>query len=581
MEYGKELLLVFLLTATAPLLIVSPGLILRRQLSFRARKLHFIWTPVPGLLGLALLGTLVWLSSRWASPHLISCIGLWTLVLLVCVHFVCRPVSVFLNETERRVLLIVMVLIAIGVAKSIYSIGPAGELYAGTISRTLEVSGRSDSRISYHIVQLVAARSRPYGYLAAGLRYNFSHGGPLAGLAVSPLVLAGPQRPPAVIPNHRWAVFDTQGFTAYRIAMISMTCSSLLVVFGLSRLFLSTQWSLLAFLVTATAPFVIHETYFTWPKLLSASFVLLAVYLTFRSRDLAAGLVLGLAYLFHPSGLFGFPAMVDIVILTSGKPGGARPASRVQRIAVSCLRALYLASGVAFWIVVWWLVNRHHYAQSGLLPYFLQAGGLTPTPSHWLYSRWVSLSNTIVPLYLFMFHRFDQAVNSMRGPSPMLVQFFFQEWTGVPFGAGIGFFFCLLCLLYLAFKKARAWLLLLVVLPFFLFVCHWGGDTTGLLREGLHAWFLGLLIFIVVIWRRYASHFDRFWRFFQIALLMRMIEIPLMLVLPAIWTRHAFVQRKFALSDSIAFVTMLSGSVWLCVTTLRHTERLRKSYVKN
>jgi hypothetical protein len=215
------------------------------------------------------------------------------------------------------------------------------------------------------------------------------------------------------------------------------------------------------------------------------------------------------------------------------------------------------------------------------LHYFLQAGGLTPTPSHWLYARWVSLSNTIVPLYLFMFHRFDQALNSIHGPSPMVVQFFLQEWTGVPFGVGIGFFFCLLWLLYLAFKKARAWLLLLVVLPFFLFVCYWGADTTGLLREGLHAWFLGLLIFIVVIWRRYASHSDRFWRFCQIALLMRMIEIPLMLVLPAIWTRHALVQRNFALSDSIAFVTMLSGSFWLCLTTLRHTERLRKGYVKN
>jgi hypothetical protein len=116
---------------------------------------------------------------------------------------------------------------------------------------------------------------------------------------------------------------------------------------------------------------------------------------------------------------------------------------------------------------------------------------------------------------------------------------------------------------------------------YLLFVCYWGADTTGLLRKGLHAWFLGLLIFIVAMWRRYASHFDRFWRFCQIALLMRMIEIPLMLVLPAIWTRHALVQRKFALSDSIAFVTVLSGSAWLCLTTLRHTERLRKGYVKN
>ncbi len=92
------------------------------------------------------------------------------------------------------------------------------------------------------------------------------------------------------MPDQPWTVFDSEGFSAYRIVMIVMACCSLSAVFGVARLFLDEQWAFLAYLVTVTTPFVVHETYFTWPKLEAASLVLLASYLIVRRRFLLAGL---------------------------------------------------------------------------------------------------------------------------------------------------------------------------------------------------------------------------------------------------------------------------------------------------
>ena len=55
-------------------------------------------------------------------------------------------------------------IVGFGVAKANISVGPPGELDSGTVSRSLEVGAHSDSRISYHVVQLVAhhfAKAQP------------------------------------------------------------------------------------------------------------------------------------------------------------------------------------------------------------------------------------------------------------------------------------------------------------------------------------------------------------------------------------------------------------------------------------
>ena len=96
---------------------------------------------------------------------------------------------------------------AIGIGRAAWSQGPEGELYGGTISRTLEADPRSDSRISYNVVMLVTHGDTPYGaigtfYLHAP--YNFYAHGPTPGLAAMPVVLGGGAAPPRAYPEQVW-----------------------------------------------------------------------------------------------------------------------------------------------------------------------------------------------------------------------------------------------------------------------------------------------------------------------------------------------------------------------------------------
>ena len=309
----KQLSLVMLVTAASLVALLSPGLLLRqRLLRWFGWRLPFIFVSVPGLLLLALLGLASWRGPQQFTPSAISRVGLWLLFLYAGYQFLRAPISSFTSATERRVLLVIITLTAIAVAKSTYSVGPVGELFHDQVSRTLEVGARSDSRISFNIVQLIAFRSRPFSTFAQSLyeTWNFSVRGPITGLAAGPLVLSSPVRVPENIRGLPWAPFDPEGFSAYRIAMIVMASCSLLTMFGLAALFLSDDWAVFAFLVAATSPFVVHDLYFTWAKLPSASFVLLAAYLVYRSRYLLGGLSLGLAYLCHPSALVWFSCLL-------------------------------------------------------------------------------------------------------------------------------------------------------------------------------------------------------------------------------------------------------------------------------
>ena len=120
--------------------------------------------------------------------------------------------------------------LGIAIGRALWALGPLYELYGGMVSRTLEVGGRSDSRIPFVIVQLVANGAGPFSKLAAAYLnpFDFSSRGPLAGLASTPIVLARGGRPPVDLPNQPWMPFDPQGFMAFRIAMMTFAATSLL-----------------------------------------------------------------------------------------------------------------------------------------------------------------------------------------------------------------------------------------------------------------------------------------------------------------------------------------------------------------
>ena len=488
----NQLLMILLTASAAIILFISPGLLLRDLYLRRfGTLLSFIWIPVPGFIAACILGLLSWITPTGA---VVSTTALLLFGIYLTFRLTRSSIYAYTSPVERNALFVILLLAAIAIAKSIYSVGPIGELYAGTISRTLQVGDRPDSRIPYHIVQLIVLHERPNRTLARALLSpnTFSSRGPLGGLAASPIVLASGAKVAPLFPDQPWMVFDPEGFMAYRIAMIVMAVSCLLMVFGLSASLMSEHWAYLALLATVTTPFVIHEIYFTWPKLTAASFVLLAVYLILSSKYFASGLALGIGYLCHPSALLSVPGLLGLSALT--KVSDQKNSSAFRQILVWSSQAAFMLLGLASWIAVWRLVNRHHFEQAGFLNYFGEADRLVPTTGNWIRSRLDSLLNTLVPLNLFLFHRADSAVNSVEGLSPPVVSFFFQPWTGLPFGIGIIYFVCLLRLAFVALKNAFRVTILLYVLPFLFFTIYWGAASTGMLREGLHAWFLAVTI---------------------------------------------------------------------------------------
>ena len=573
----KQTGLVLLATAASIVFFLGPGLLLRQKAFEAGRRLSFVWVPAPGLILLALIGACAWFGPRPLSPGLISRVALWAAALYGMYRFVRMPLCRFTSMTERRVLLVVIVLMAIAVAKAEYSVGPAGELFGGYISRTLEVGERSDPTFPYAIVEIAARRLDPNTEFAKALNggWSFSSRGPVAGLAAMPIVLAGPAKPPTTFPAESWMVFDPEGYSAYRIAMIAMIASSLLVVFGLGEVFLDEQWSFFVFLVAVTAPFVVHEIYFTWPKLVAASFVLLAVYLVFQRRYLFSGLTLGFGCLCHPSALIWILPIAALVFLA--RSGCDRAGSRRAVVSRWAFRCALVGVGAGFWVLLWRIVNGNHYGQGVFLQYFTMSDAVRPSFAGWLDHRYRSLVMTLAPLDLF-FRRDEPGLHSIYGDSSPVIPFFFQYWNTLPFGAGIAFFSCLVRLMYVAWRRARAWLLLIFVIPLFFFAAYFGWPVArGLMREGLHAWFLGLIIFAGVIWREYLAQAQTFWRICNWAVLLRGIEILTMLLIPSIWSTHLIVQRQFVISDVLALAVMLAGTVWLAAFTFRFAETLRLS----
>lgn len=312
-ELCKQLLLCALTAVGSLVALLSPGLLIRR----RWRRLSFIWLPVPGVLLLAFIGLAAWLGPSSISPRFICRAAVYSLIGYASYQFFRFPLSSYTTAAERKALFVLLLLVSITTAKVIYAPGPAGELNANRISRTFEVGARSDSAIPFHGVSLVHFRQPPFGAFASGLYspWNYSHRGPVPSLIVSPLVLVNRVDMPFGPPDQPWSVFDPEGFQAYRIGMIVFACCGLLTIFGLARLFLTENWALLAFLIAATAPFTIHEIWFTWPKLSAACFVLIAAYLSFRRRYLASGIAFGFGYLIHPGVLVSFPAIAGIILL--------------------------------------------------------------------------------------------------------------------------------------------------------------------------------------------------------------------------------------------------------------------------
>lgn len=560
-----ELLRVLTTAALAITLLLGPGLLWRAS---SARPLRLAFLPLPGLALLIATALVTWLLADRIDPELVCFAILGPVLGLMLGALIGSGPEDLLEREERWALLIVSLGLGVAIGRALWSLGPVGELYEGTISRTLVPEGRPDSRIPFLIPEMVATGSHPYspeaGFLFAP--YNFSSRGPLAGLATTPVVLMSGGNPELTIPEAPWQPFDPQGFMAFRLAMMTFSCTVFLSLWELVRRLGGFKAARLALLLGVGTPFIFADLWFTWPKLLGASFVLLGLLFIVERKPFRSGAAVGVGYLMHPSALLGLSGIGLLALWPLQGASWKRP---------QLLAAVKLAVGVGIAVLAWRLVNGSHFLQEGFLDYVYAAYPHANAPfDMWLDFRANSIANTYVPLFLPLAHGNDISINAVGTISPDVVHFFFQYWTGVPFGFAIVSFPMLLVSLWRAGRRWPWPVFAAVVVPAVGFAIYWGASLSGMLREGMQSWVLTVLA--VVALQQAAAGFP--WlrsKAARAVLSLRGVEVLALAVGATIGTRHlSLISGRFALVDVAALATILACSLGIVAVIWSQSGRI-------
>lgn len=557
-----DLLRTFSTTMLAITLLLGPGILIR---PLTDRKIGLGFVPLFGFATLAVAGGLLWvlvgpLGQKEAAFLVLGpVLGLMLGALL-------ESDEDLLTGEERRVLAIVGIPLGIAIARSIWSFGPGGELFEATVSRSLNPEPRSDSRTSYLVAMLVVNGQNPY-HVTEGLNffapYNFSARGPLPGMMSAPIMLLTGCRPKLFGYEQPWMPFDAAGFTAFRIAMMTFSATCYLSVWQLVKRLAGARAARFALVLAVSTPFIIDDLWFTWPKLLAASFVVLGAAFLVDRKPFRTGLSVSVGYLMHPSALVGLFWLGPLTVWPIQK-------ARLMRPQIKAL--IYLVVGVAIGLVLWRLINHGHYQQEGFLEYVEQAfPNYHPTLGQWIQFRLATLGNTLVPFFLLAFHAHSQSINVLGGISPGVVHFFFQYWTSLPFGMGIFFFPLLLWSIY---KATRRWpwpVTATVFIPFVLFWIYWGASITGNLREGMQSWVLALIAVIAL--QQWDAGFP--WSrsiLARLAMTLRAVEV-LAVAIGATLGTHDWepFREHFGINDGAAFGVVVLLSLVLVWVVWRET----------
>jgi hypothetical protein len=538
-------------------LLLGPGLAFRVLRPSWRIPLGYVF--LPGFALLVATGLICWLSAKTVTPEVTSAVILGSVSACLLIVSVTGDLSKLVAHDEVLALGLVALVLLICVAKGMWSVGPTGELYGGTVSRTLEVGNRSDSRISFAVVQLIDQGLAPYSQTAKRFfsPYTFGSRGPLAGMASAPIVFLAGGHPPVDFPDQPWVPFDPQGFAAYRVMMEILALTSLLAAYTLARRFAKPPVAFFLLILLASTPFIVHDVYFTWPKLLSATLVLLAADLILHRHTLLAGLSVGIGYLCHPEALFALPALLLLwAWLCSRRQAGTIRRSEAWR------GGLWIVAGLAAFVALWTLVNLGHRSQLATFFFYLvDAGGAGTAHSvlAWLQDRGLSVASTLIPGFVVVTQARNPFMNVVGGYSPTVVVFYMQYWATLPFGAGLFFYPLLIAGIVRAARRDLRLVMSIVLLPFLIFALYWGSAATGLLREGLHAWLIGVLLVAVWAWSRPPSpSWLRAW-WARAVFASRGIETFLMLVLPTVLTRPVLTTPGFVHTDDAALAIMLVG----------------------
>ncbi|CAA9269899.1 MAG: hypothetical protein AVDCRST_MAG42-3217 [uncultured Chthoniobacterales bacterium] len=482
--------------ALAMTLVWLPGL-LAAQLT-AAAELRTAIVLALGPLCLAVLGLLLWLLSPWVRPESLGAVyvllwgglGVWLWR---------RGPRWEMDPFAQRLLAIAALCMLAAVAKATYSSGPEGELYGGSVSRTLAVGNRSDARVPFYTSLAIELGLAPN---SAELEqyytpWTFFSRGPLAGLAAAPVVFATGGRPSAApLEGLTWEPFDATGYAAYRIVMIALAALAIYALFAVLVPFVGGKWALIGGSVFALCPFVVHETSFTWPKLVATAWLLGAFLLAHQRRPLASGLMLAFAYLFHPMALLWAPWLALWAMARAGT-------SWSDRLAAGTRFAIVLVLVAAPWMAATRLpVNLPTTSAAGqslFLRYFALADWQPATLETWWYTRCLNFSNTFFPFWLYLKNGALSDINSAYHPAGPLVKFAFSWWNTLPLGMGLAAWAVSLIAIFGAVRRFPAAVFVLLVGPAVLLTAYWGVSPTGLMRECGHP-LLAAMIGLAIFW---------------------------------------------------------------------------------
>lgn len=492
LEAGWSLLQLGLTFALALVLLWGPGLLACPPQA--APALRCVWFLGTGPLTLAGAGVIVWSLNPWVAPR-VSGPALAT-VLWIATGLLARLRGWHprLDPAFTRALGVAALVAGAVTARAGVSVGPAGELFRGTVSRNFALSDRIDSRFSFYAVQAAAQGWSPAAPETERFYYpwTFFSRGPLAGLAAIPVVLGTGGSPPGVHAEQIWTPFDPQGFAAYRVTQHVLSSGVFAAFFLLLVPLVGPGWALAGCGLAALAPFGVHEVMFTWPKWAATAWLVAAAGLLHAGRPGLAGAATGIGFLYHPLVLLWTPWLA----LACAAIGPRRPAAIAGNVA-------RLAGATAAFVLPWMLLGAvmphlpgtPFAGQGGFMRYWFLADSHHADAEAWLRTRWMNFANTFVPLHLFAdegsfrHFRFSSAYESSVPAEKTL----FLWWNSLPFALGLTLWLTS-ALAAGRLVRRHAWAAAALLLgPAALLVTYWGGDPLGLMRECGHPLFLTVI----------------------------------------------------------------------------------------
>ena len=366
------------------------------------------WVPVPGLLGAATIGLVLWVTGTAKTAVAEWLVAAWGLVGAGGV--VVGLVSAYRRRAWAAVGLAGIYVAGVAIAQLLWLVPApiATEIWPDTPLRGRMVASPPD-----HVIPFFTAAYMHHGKDGKtsrqeyfGVEWAITSRGPLAPLVLNTgfTLMREHMHDPVAMPGQRWPA-DEEGFWIARLFGAGMNG---LVVLGLLPLLAAlgvTQEARfrLGAALCLLAPVTVLHTGFLWPKLLAAYFGCLALADALAGRSAwRIGLWLALAYLAHPVGGLLWPAVLVLAawpaVATAWREGGGAW-GRAVGAGARLFTALVLP-------LLPWLLYQRWINHPELLWNYPLGDGREWLPAEswrtWWLCRWHNICRTFLPLCFYL-----------------------------------------------------------------------------------------------------------------------------------------------------------------------------------